>query len=231
MAAELARYVKADPAEVRRRCAAASTAVHAEWDATVDESDRASVEAFYNTSESEIYGLHWWHTLLDDTSPLAYVNALLYAEKNPGRAYLDFGSGVGSGGLLFAKAGFDVALSDISTPPPAVRHLAAPAAQHPGDKLRPQNPIPPCQPLRHRHRHGMSSSTCLTRSVRSNPYGTRCALGALLFGRIQADSPDNQRSGHIVHDFGPTHAKMTELGLREVWRDDWIWGHYCYQKS
>jgi SAM-dependent methyltransferase len=230
MASELGRYVDADPAEVRRRCAAASTDVHAEWDATVDESDRASVEAFYNTSQSEIYGLHWWHTLLDDLSPLAYVNALIYAQAKPGRAYLDFGSGVGSGGLLFADAGFEISLADISTPLLQFsrwRHEQRNIPLHFYDlktQSLPENAfdIVTAMDVFEHLFDPVSTVETLFRSMRP---------GALLFGRIQADRDDNHRSGHIVTDFGPTHRRMNELGLREVWRDDWIWGHYCYEKG
>jgi mycofactocin glycosyltransferase len=230
MANELGRYVGAEPDEVRRRCAEASKGVHEEWDATVDESDRASVEAFYNTSESEIYGLHWWHTLLDDLSPLAYVNALVYAEPRPGRAYLDFGSGVGSGGLLFADSGYEVSLADISTP-----LLQFSRWRHE------QRGIPVnCHDLKTHSLPENAFDIITAMDVFEHlfdPVGTVETLwrslrpGGLLFGRIQADADDNHRSGHIVTDFGPTHSRMNELGLREVWRDDWIWGHYCYEKS
>src|SRR5207253_421114 len=62
-----------------------------------------------------IYELMWWHTLTDDTSPLAYVTALQVAERQAGRRSLDFGAGVGSGAVLFARHGFEVALADISS--------------------------------------------------------------------------------------------------------------------
>ncbi len=50
----------------------------------------------------------WWHTLADDISPLAYVVALEFASSVGCKACLDFGSGVGSGALLFRRHSFDV---------------------------------------------------------------------------------------------------------------------------
>ena len=36
---------------------------------------------------------------------------------------------------------------------------------------------------------------------------------------------------HIVQDFEPVFARFAEQGLREVWRDDWLWGHQVFQKT
>ena len=57
----------------------------------------------------------WWHTLNEDDTPLAYVTALKFAASHGAKAVLDFGSGVGSGGILYARNGFDVTLADISS--------------------------------------------------------------------------------------------------------------------
>ncbi len=114
---ELGRHVGCtDLAEVRRRCAQASSGVKAEWEEIVRPGDRDSVERFYNQSVAEIYGLLWWHALEDDHSPLAYVAALEFAKGKGCKSYLDFGSGVGSGAVLFARNGFEAACADISTP-------------------------------------------------------------------------------------------------------------------
>jgi SAM-dependent methyltransferase len=53
--------------------------------------------------------------------------------------------------------------------------------------------------------------------------------GGYIFGRFAAeDDPD--RPMHIVQDFEPVFARFAEHGLREVWRDDWLWGHQVFQK-
>ena len=77
--------------------------------------DRQSIEQFYDTSQATIYELMWWHTLGDDNSPLAYVTALHFAQQHGCQRYLDFGAGVGAGGILFARHGLEVTLADISS--------------------------------------------------------------------------------------------------------------------
>ena len=52
----------------------------------------------------------------------------------------------------------------------------------------------------------------------------------LLIGRFDAE-PDDDRAGHIVHDMRPSVECMNRLGLVEIWRDDWIWGHWVLQKA
>src|SRR4051794_14898773 len=78
--AELGRYTDTpDLNEVERRCRAAPGELAKEWDAMVNAKDRASVEAFYDRSKAEIYGLLWWHTLQEDDTPLSYVLAMEFA--------------------------------------------------------------------------------------------------------------------------------------------------------
>jgi len=105
----------ADPAEIEARCARAVAVLKGEWQAKVIPGSRDSIERFYDESQSTIYELMWWHTLTEDASPLSYVTALHFARRHGGRRYLDFGAGVGSGSILFARHGFDVTLADISS--------------------------------------------------------------------------------------------------------------------
>ena len=44
-----------------------------EWEGSVDRDRQASVERFYHVSETPIYELIQWHTLVDDLSSLAYT--------------------------------------------------------------------------------------------------------------------------------------------------------------
>ena len=80
----------------------------------MNEVDAQHVEKYYDTAGDCIEELMWWHKLADDNSPLAYVAALEFASSANCKTYLDFGSGVGSGALLFRSHGFDVTLADIS---------------------------------------------------------------------------------------------------------------------
>ena len=57
----------------------------------------------------------WWHSLVHDQSPLAYVVALHLALQNGFKDSLDFGSVSDSGGLLFSKHGFSISLGDVSS--------------------------------------------------------------------------------------------------------------------
>jgi 2-polyprenyl-3-methyl-5-hydroxy-6-metoxy-1,4-benzoquinol methylase len=54
----------------------------------------------------------WWHA--NDPWPAANVAILDYAKTHSMQSYLDFGSGVGANGILFAKHGFDVTVADVS---------------------------------------------------------------------------------------------------------------------
>ena len=112
---ELAGYLGWDDLnKVEFRCRAILEELRADWQRIVKQMDRASIEQFYDTSLAHLFELIWWHTLTEDRTPLAYVLALDFARRHPGRRYLDFGAGIGSGALLFARHGFDVALADIS---------------------------------------------------------------------------------------------------------------------
>ncbi len=115
--AELGNYTQcADSAEVRRRCEEAVPSLKRDWEKKVRSEDRRSVEKFYDESPAMLHELMWWHTLGDDLSPLAYVLALRFAQQHGCKSYLDFGAGVGAGGLLFARHGLQTTLADISSP-------------------------------------------------------------------------------------------------------------------
>jgi SAM-dependent methyltransferase len=84
-----------------------------EWARTVDNpSDAAALAEFYNRSDTELFELIEWHA----SDPIHYRTLVLrdVAIRQPGRAYLDYGSGIGSDAVVFGNAGFDVTLADIS---------------------------------------------------------------------------------------------------------------------
>jgi SAM-dependent methyltransferase len=79
--------------------------------------DLADVERYYREEEHPILTGMYWHTLEPNTWALVSVAALHAAQRFAGGPkMLDFGHGVGSTGLLFARHGFDVTLLDISEP-------------------------------------------------------------------------------------------------------------------
>ncbi len=83
-----------------------------EWRAKMHRTDPAAVTEFYNQSETELFDLLEWHAT-DPGNHRALVCADAAAERT-GRRFLDYGSGVGSNALVFASAGFDVTLADVS---------------------------------------------------------------------------------------------------------------------
>jgi hypothetical protein len=54
--------------------------------------------------------------------------------------------------------------------------------------------------------------------------------GGFLFGRFAAEH-DEDRPQHIVFDFDPVLDRLTSWGFRQVWRDEWLWGHQAFQKA
>jgi SAM-dependent methyltransferase len=227
--AEITLFTGDELAEVERRCQRAVTAVSDEWKAQVDAGSRESVERYYDQSEGYIYDLMWWHTLRDDDSPLGYVSALEFARQKGCGSYLDFGSGVGAGAILFARHGFDVALADISSTllsfsqwRLAQRNLSAGYIDLKADKL-PDGEF-----------DIVTAMDVFEHLV--DPVGAvdqlRQALkpGGYLFGRFHAEV-DETHPQHIALDFAPTFARLRELGFTEVWRDQWLWGHQVFQKQ
>src|SRR5262245_6378542 len=99
---ELAAFTGKSLDEVARRCTRAVQAVAEQWRRQVDPSSRVSIEQYYDGSEEYLYDLTEWHGLAFDDSPLGYVSALDFALRRGRGNYLDFGSGVGAGALLFA---------------------------------------------------------------------------------------------------------------------------------
>ena len=170
----------------------------------------------------------WWHTLADDRSPLAYVAALELATGAAGRRYLDFGSGVGSGGLLFQRHGFAVTLADVSGVLLAFcrqRFAARGAAATCLDLRRVELPAAAFDFVT-----AMDVFEHLVDPVAAVDTLARClAPGGYVYGRFAADA-DDDRPQHIVHDFAPVLDRFASLGFSEVFRDDWLWGHRALRK-
>jgi hypothetical protein len=224
---EIADYVGGDVQDVDRLCSSAVPALREEWLRTVDPGRRASVEGFYE-SRTTIHELMQWHSLRDDDGPLAYVLGLEIARSRGVTRCLDFGSGVGSGALLFASAGIDVTLADVST---TLLDFCRWRFQR---RARPatfvdlkRSSLPPA-----------SFDLVLAMDVFEHlvdPVDAAERLwaalrpGGVLLARIHAED-DAERPHHIVRDFGPTFARMEALGFAETWRDGWLWGHQLFEK-
>jgi 2-polyprenyl-3-methyl-5-hydroxy-6-metoxy-1,4-benzoquinol methylase len=220
-------YGLADLGEIEQRCNDAVAAMRREWEERIDPDQRASIESFYQ-NVTMVYDLMGWHSLRDDTGPLAYVLGLEIARQRGLRTCLDFGSGVGSGALLFGRAGRDMTLADISTTLLdfarwrfAQRALSARFLD-----------------LNHATLPEAGFDLILAMDVFEHlvdPVGVVERLyralrpGGLLFARIQVEDA-GEHPQHIVRDFGPTFARIRELGLIQIWQDTWLWGHQLFEK-
>ena len=213
---------------VRHRCTTALADLKRHWQSTVAAVDGSSVERYYDTADLCIEELMWWHTLEDDRSPLAYVAALELATAAGGHRYLDFGSGVGSGALLFHDHGFDVTLADVSSV------LLAFCRQRFATRGRTATFIDLKEAdLPATHFDFITAMDVFEHLV--DPVATVDALdrslkpGGYIYGRFAADE-DDDRPQHIVHDFGPVLGRFSVLGYTEAFRDDWLWGHLAFRK-
>jgi SAM-dependent methyltransferase len=227
---ELSLYLGcADMAEVQRRCQGAVSAIKEAWHEVPNRiTDRAAVEEFYDHNQAMLYELMWWHSLDEDTDPLGYVTALHFARQHGCRSYLDFGAGVGAGGILFARHGLEVNLADISSALLGFSKWRLELRKLKGEyiDLKAQG-LP---------REAFDFVTAMDVFEHLfDPVGTVEDLGramkpgAYLFARLHPDANED-RPLHIVQDFGPVYKRLGELGFKEVWRDDWVWGHQVFQK-
>ena len=218
-----------DREEIRRRCLHAVAHIKAEWHRNVKDVSRESVERFYEGSEAMIYELMWWHTLSEDLSPLGYVTALEFARRNGCRDFLDFGSGVGSGGILFARHGFNVTLADISSASLGFSrwrferrglravHIDLKESALP---VKAFDFITAMDVFEHLV-DPRDAVTTLSKALKP---------GGFLFGRFHAER-DEDRPHHVTLDFNPTFQALEALGFVEVWRDEWLWGHQVFRSG
>ncbi len=111
--AELAEYLEQPAALVEARCRDAAAVLAHEWRAAAPATP-AAVAAFYQRADSYLYDLTWWHALAADESALVQVRALEAARAYHAHTVLDFGSGIGSLGLLLAQHGLAITLADVN---------------------------------------------------------------------------------------------------------------------
>ena len=228
---ELAAYLgSVDLAALESACKDATRTLSDDWRRRVDPADTRSVERFYDQGQGYLLELMWWHTLVDDHGPLAYVLALDFArQRQSGRRYLDFGAGVGAGGLLFARHGFQVSNADISSTMLRFsrwrmerRGLSAEFIDLKDAALPPDafDMITAMDVFEH-----------LSDPVKAVDHlAIALKRGGFLFGRFAAE-PDPDRPQHIVFDFGPVLERLTVQGFTQTWRDEWLWGHQAFQKT
>lgn len=112
---EICEYLSKGEEEVRGMLVEADKLLATEWaQKEINRDDEKSVVNFYNCTNLEIFDLMNWHYSRISNVPLQYVFAFDIAKRLGYKDYLDYGSGIGSGGILFAMNGFKVTLADIS---------------------------------------------------------------------------------------------------------------------
>jgi SAM-dependent methyltransferase len=225
---ELASYVGCDDVtEVERHCLVGWRDVEDEWRQRVESASSESVERFYDLTEAYLYNLIWWHTLSEDNTPLAYVLALRFAEQRGCSHYLDFGAGISSGSILFARHGFDSASADISSS--LLRFSAWRFAQRALDAR--------IIDLKHQSLPSKAFDFVTAMDVFEHLVDPVAAVdqiaeallpGGFLYGRFGCRE-DDERPQHIVHDFEPVFERLRALGFSLVWEDEWLWGHQVFQ--
>jgi 2-polyprenyl-3-methyl-5-hydroxy-6-metoxy-1,4-benzoquinol methylase len=213
---------------VERRCQAAVNTVKDEWTDDATRGDIRAIVEFYDHSPAMIYELMWWHTLVDDQSPLAYVTALEFAMQKGCRSHLDFGAGVGAGSILFGRGGMETASADISATLQAFSRWRLDLRKLPARSIDLKTSALPERSFD--FVTAMDVFEHLPDPVRTvEELDGALRPGGYLFARLHAEK-DEQRPQHIVMDFGPTLRKLEALGFAEVWRDEWLWGHQVFQK-
>ena len=109
---ELSEYFGASREEARRDCDNAVADSKREWESKPRRTSEQIVD-FYRRTRSYLFEHIWWHATDVETNA-ANVEVMNYALRRGAREYLDFGSGVGSNAILYAKHGFRVTLADVS---------------------------------------------------------------------------------------------------------------------
>jgi len=112
---EAAEYFGVSPEQVLARINGAADAFKSEWQQRVGQStDETAIVRFYNESQAELFELVGWHAT--DAIHYRTLMAVDIARRHAGRRFLDYGSGIGSDAIVFADAGYEVTLADVSEP-------------------------------------------------------------------------------------------------------------------
>ena len=137
---ELATYLGEDDVGViEARCRAIGQELRDDWQRIVAREGSILDRAVLRPEPGASFELTWWHTLVDDQTPLAYVLALEFARRHPGRRYLDFGAGIGSRCGPLRPRGVRGGARRHQLAPASIRRMAARSAWAQGTDPRSQD--------------------------------------------------------------------------------------------
>jgi 2-polyprenyl-3-methyl-5-hydroxy-6-metoxy-1,4-benzoquinol methylase len=229
---ELSQYLGWHKSDVAEHLNTAEARFADEWRAKVKEPrNERDVIDFYDQSETEIFEIAQWHVVVD-----IHVRSLICSEiaaRRSGRRVLDYGSGIGSDALVFASAGFDVTLADVSGPLlkfaewRLARHGYRPAVIDLKEQLLPEAAfdVVVCFDVLEHVLNPIRALRAIRRALR--PQG-------LLFLHAPF-GPDPLRPMHIVHR-DMVSPRIRSLGFANCPGEErefpsWLWFPHVYQRA
>jgi 2-polyprenyl-3-methyl-5-hydroxy-6-metoxy-1,4-benzoquinol methylase len=217
LALEAAEYLRVPLDEVEKRIDRSGEDFPAEWQRMVtDPTDPDQLVRFYNESRAELFEQIAWHA----SEPIHHRSLVCadLAVTQPGREFLDYGSGIGSNALIFGLAGFRVTLADIADP---LRNFAKWRLERRGIPVRALD-------LKHealeRSRYDVVTCFDVLEHVPDPLAAVRRMRDALrpdgLFFLYAPFGFDPDRPMHVVHE-DPVSPRIRSLGfaLRTDWED------------
>lgn len=109
---ELSEYFGISREEALGRCRGALADSRGEW-LSAPRTTRDEIVDFYRRTRSYIFEHMWWHAQDIETCAIN-AGIVELAEAAGARDCLDFGAGVGSAAILFARRGLNLTLADVS---------------------------------------------------------------------------------------------------------------------
>jgi len=209
-AAEVADYLGVPVSEALARLDGASERFTDEWKSHVPGSaDTSALTEFYNESKTELFDLLEWHAT-DEGNHRALVCADQLMRHHPGGAVLDYGSGIGTAGIVLADAGFQVTLGDVAEPllDFARWRFARRGLPVRTIDLKREGPRPSAY-------HGIVCFDVLEHIPRPQRVVRRLRDALVVGGVLFVFAPfglDPRRPMHVVHDDGVYH-RMAAMGL------------------
>ena len=215
LALEAAEYLGAPLDEIEHRIDRSGEDFPAEWQRMVsDPRDPEQLVRFYNESRAELFEQIAWHA----SEPIHHRSLVCadLAATEPGREFLDYGSGIGSNALIFGLAGFRVTLADIADP---LRNFAKWRLERRGIPVR---AIDLKRESLERSRYDVITCFDVLEHVPEPLAAVRRMRDALrmegLFFLYAPFGLDPDRPMHVVHD-DPVSPRIRALGF--ALRTDW----------